>query len=70
MLAQAPEALDAHKDIEQRVGGHHHYPIIGSAQSLVDNKSSNATAIKQGAPYDGVWRDQLWSSVGAISTKL
>ena len=43
---------------------------LGSTQSLVDTKKQQRPAIKQGTPCDGVWRDQPWSSVGALSTKL
>ena len=44
--------------------------FLGSTQSLVDTKKQQRPAIKQGTPCDGVWRDQPWSSVGALSTKL
>ena len=55
--------------------------FLGSTQSLVDTKKQqrpaikqgtpcDGPAIKQGTPCDGVWRDQPWSSVGALSTKL
>lgn len=44
--------------------------LLGPTQSLVAAKKQQRPAIKHGPPCDGVLRDQLWSSVGALSTKL
>ena len=50
------------------------FAIAGNAvlgvRSNIFNREITGPAIKQGTPCDGVWRDQPWSSVGALSTKL
>ena len=40
---------------------------MGSPQSLPDAES-RVPALKQGRSGAGIWRDQPWSSVGALST--